>query len=85
MVCTEKRTMELLQKKVSELGTKSKASITITSPDAFMATLQNESVDTGTTEKLIKGYRVKVQYNESKDKEVQQKQSEIARIIGGKK
>lgn len=84
MACTEKRTRDTLEQKLSELRVADRPKVTICSPDAFMASIQNEAIQQEPAEKIMKGYRVKVKYNQAEDTDARQKQSEITRIMRGK-
>ena len=75
---SNQKTLENISEKVKlEISNKNQEKIFICTPDAFISLLDAEIAKEATTEKRIKGYRVKVEYNPISEKELKQKKESL--------
>ncbi|MCB0699307.1 MAG: type IV secretion system DNA-binding domain-containing protein [Chitinophagales bacterium] len=79
---SNQKTLENISEKVKlEISNKNQEKIFICTPDAFISLLDAEIAKEATTEKRIKGYRVKVEYNPISEKELKQKKAIVSKAF----
>jgi len=82
-ISNDKKGIELMQKQVSEsLDVNTRKKVLIMEPDQLFSYLDTQTAKEATTEKRMKGYRVKVEYEAVSDDLGQQKRNAITRIVG---
>lgn len=78
----DKKTITNIQKAVSKGFSKAEQQkIQISSPEDFFAYLDEELIKEASTETRIKGYRVKVEYNQVSDEEMRHKKSTVSGAV----
>lgn len=80
--CTERKSGEALKRKVNEkLEETIRNKIIIDQPEGLFVLLDNNAIQQATTETKMKGYRVKVEYDDISDEEMQKKRESIAKLV----
>lgn len=79
---TDKKSLELLTKAIKKEFTQSEQKkILVCTPEKLFKYLDSQAAKEASTEKRIKGYRVKVEYNPGSDSELQQTKQVISKAV----
>lgn len=81
-ISNDKKGIELMQKQVNEtLDADARKKILVMEPDQLFFYLDTETAKGATTEKRVKGYRVKVEYSASPREETKQRRESVAKAV----
>ena len=81
-ISNDKRGIELMQQQVNEtLDTNTRKKVFVMEPEQLFFYLDTETAKEATTEKRVKGYRVKVEYSASPQEETKQRRESVAKAV----
>jgi hypothetical protein len=81
-ISNDKKGIELMQKQVNEtLDANTRKKVFVMEPEQLFFYLDTETAKEATTEKRVKGYRVKVEYSASPQEETKQRRESVAKAV----
>ena len=81
-ISNDKRGIELMQQQVNEtLDANTRKKVFVMEPEQLFFYLDTETAKEATTEKRVKGYRVKVEYSASPQEETKQRRESVAKAV----